>query len=155
MLDVTVIGAGPSGKAVAEQCAERGLKVLVVDVSADESANSRFEWVLGRGSVAGPGIVVVLDPKSADERRMVQTKAVVVAVGADALKTTAGRMLGITKLGAEMADDYSAIVTDGQGKTRAAGIYAYGSCAPAASMEIVESLQKFCAAETGKVMENL
>lgn len=153
MFDVILIGGGRAGKAVAEQCADKGLKVLVVDDRTGETDNSAIEWVLGRGSVAGPGMVVVLDPRSADERRLVQTKAVAIAVGAEALKTPAGRMLGIAKLGAELAGDQSSIITDAHGKTRAAGIFAVGSCAPNATIEIVESLQKFCTAETASVTE--
>lgn len=144
MHDVVIIGGGNAGMAVARAWEKAGLKVIVVEECCAKPEWWHGEWVQGRGTVASQGLVTVLDQATADERRILPCKTVVVAIGRmDALSHTS-RMLGITKLGAEFSEDKTRILTDEKGRTRAPGVYAAGSCASSVTPHIVEDVIRHC-----------
>jgi hypothetical protein len=98
--------------------------------------------------------VAVLDPDTADERRLLQTRAIVLAVGRLDLTTPEKLMLGVTKLGAVLNDNKTAVLTDDHGRTGASGIFATGSCASASTPYLMEALEQFLTtAAAGKAEE--
>jgi thioredoxin reductase len=148
--DVVIIGGSAAGRDIAMACFDAGLEVIVVEPSPIKPAEWPGEWLEGRGVVSGPGLVAVLDPATADERRLVQATAVVIAVEKLNAAEPSGKMLGITKLGAELSDDGCHIKTDSRGRTRAKGIYAAGSCASVEPAGLIEELIAYCSSSLSK-----
>lgn len=154
MLDVVIIGGGNAGSNLARQCSRAGYDTIIVELCCARPEDWAGEWVKGRGTVAGPGLVAVLDPDTADERRLLQTRAIVLAVGRLDLTTPEKLMLGVTKLGAVLNDNKTAVLTDDHGRTGASGIFATGSCASASTPYLMEALEQFLTtAAAGKAEE--
>ena len=143
-MDVVIIGGGRAGQSAALACINSGLKTALVEISAPKPDDWPGEWVEGKGVVSGSGMVTVLDPDTADERLLIPTKATVVAVGAVDPENLTRRLLGITKLGAELASDGRSIVCNSSGETRAAGIFATGKCASTPTPQLTEALIQYC-----------
>ncbi len=148
MHDVVIIGGGRAGSAHAKAWSDRGLIVAVINQSTDAPDETAGEWVQGRGAVVSEGMAVVLDPTTADERRMLPCKAVVIATGRLNPTSNSRRLLGITKLGADFSEDLSQIVTDDRGRTGAPGIFASGSVASSASTQVIDEVSDYCAKKT-------
>jgi thioredoxin reductase len=144
MHDVVVVGGGRAGLALASFCRDAGLSVAIVEESLSKPESWAGEWVQGRGAVAAKGLVVALDPATADERRMLPCKAIVLAIGQMDADLHSQHLLGITKLGAEFTADGTQISTDEHGRTRAPGVFAAGSCASFGSQDIGPEVANYC-----------
>lgn len=148
MHDVVIIGGGRAGTMLAKAWAERGLKTAVISESSEMPDGAAGEWIHGRGAVVSDNTVVVLDPTTADERRMVPCRATVIATGRLHPASNSRRLLGITKLGASFSDDLSHIITDERGRTGAPGVFAFGSAAPSAGPQVIDEVAEYCAKST-------
>lgn len=148
MYDVVIIGGGHAGEAVNRALTEAQLNVCTIEECCPRPDWWDGDWVQGRGAVAAKGLAVALDPETADERRILPCKAIVIAVGRLDPQRHSQHLLGITKLGAEFTEDKSQIVTDTRGRTRAPGIFAIGSCASTNAPDIVFEVIGFCKAVT-------
>ncbi len=143
-MDIVIIGGGHAGRIVAQKCSGGGLKVAIVESDGQKPDDWQGEWVSGKGVVSSRGLVAVLDPETGDERRLLQAKAIVFAVGRLDPENLTGMMLGITKLGATLTEDRTAIVCNNRGETAAEAIYATGSCASTSTPYITDSLISYC-----------
>lgn len=143
-MDVVVIGGGHAGLIVSKACIDAGLQVAVIDLSGVAPDGFAADWISGRGVVSDRGMVAVLDPETADERRVVPTKAIVLAVGQLEPENLPKRVLGITKLGVELTADGRSIICNSRGETRADGVFAIGSCASSPTPHIAEAIVSYC-----------
>jgi pyruvate/2-oxoglutarate dehydrogenase complex dihydrolipoamide dehydrogenase (E3) component len=143
-MDVVIIGGGHAGQIIALKCVAAGLQTTIIEASGTKPDSVQSEWIPGKGVVYSKGLVAILDPETGDERRLIQSKAIVFAVGRLEPGNLIGMMLGITKLGAELTADNTAIACNDRGETRAEGIYATGSCAHASTPYIMDSLIAYC-----------
>ena len=143
LIDVILIGGGATGRALATEWLGNNLDVVVIDPVVCKPDDWVGEWIEGLGVVNGPELVAILDPNSADERRLVHGRAIVIATGPYAAARPSCKMLGITKLGAEFTPDGERIQVDSHGRTRARGIYAAGKCASSEASKIVEDVVRY------------
>jgi pyruvate/2-oxoglutarate dehydrogenase complex dihydrolipoamide dehydrogenase (E3) component len=80
----------------------------------------------GRGFVAGPTTVAVLDARTGDESQLLQTAVVVIAAGQeDGCPRTS--FLGLSKLGVEL-DGSDRIIVSEQGRSSCPTVFAVGTC---------------------------
>ncbi|MGI8905514.1 MAG: FAD-dependent oxidoreductase [Candidatus Sumerlaeaceae bacterium] len=119
--EVIIIGAGNAGTAVAQTCAEVDLPACTIDPSATGVTYS------GRGFVAGPNSVAMLNPQTGDETKLLHAPVIIIATGSrDGIANTA--FLGLRKLGIETDPTTGGIFTDAYGRTTCATVFAVGSC---------------------------
>lgn len=144
MNDVAIVGGGETGLIVAQQCADAGLRVVIIEASMEKPDDWNGEWINGRGVVSAAGLVAVLDPATGDERRLIQTRSIIVATGKLDPANPVTRMLGITKLGALLSPGGLQVITNRSGHTRAKGVYATGGSASTDTPGLIEDIVKFC-----------
>ena len=130
--------------AVADSCEQAGLKVAVIEECCPKPDEWDGDWIQGHGAIAAKGLAVALDPQTADERRMLPCRAIVIAVGRMDAELQTNHLLGITKLGASFSADRSQIITDESGRTGAPGVFAAGSCASSATPNIIHEVIQYC-----------
>jgi len=130
-IDVVVIGGGQSGQDIVGDLSSNGIRTAVIspENARPEWLPESIDWVCGRGAVINQHLVVALDPETADERRLIPCKCIVIATGRLDPARGSQRLLGITKLGAQYTADQSQVITDERGQTRAPGIFVAGQCA--------------------------
>ena len=148
MHDVVIIGGGQAARDVADAWMKDGLQVAIVEETSAKPEHWQGEWVQARGAVGASGLVVALDPKTADERRLLPCHAIVIATGRLQPGANSQRLLGITKLGAEFTPDLTQIKSDELGRTGAPGIFVAGDIASTPAPNLLQEVIQYFKTKT-------
>lgn len=134
MNDIVIIGGGVSGRAIAERYAKSGSTIVIIERDSEKSEQlaqlekPNVTVFHGDATFAGRNLVAILDPHTADEKRLIPAGVIIIATGNRAGRESHHQLLGIAKLGIQSDPNSNKIKTNTSGLTRCENIYAVGDC---------------------------